>query len=287
MLKKIKRVGGRETVHSPAKVNLLLKVVSRRPDGYHNLVSLVDIVSLSDTLFIEELPRDTVLIDDDKGLLPKGPANTIYRAAMLLKQTYSVKRGVRVYVEKKIPIGAGLGGPSSNAAAVLKALVRLWDLSVGLDDLVRIGVRVGADVPLFLHGTSCIMRGIGEQIEPLSLPKLWYVIVYPGIILHTKTVYEGLKIPLTLARNDITLSARFKTIFDIARTMENDLEPVVFSLYPQVQTIKERLQEAGAIGSLMSGSGSSVFGVFQSEAAAELASDKVRDLGNVFTVHSV
>jgi len=276
-----------EKIYSPAKVNLLLKVLSRRPDGYHNLVSLVDLISLADTLSIEELDDDSILVEDDKGVLPKGPANTMYKAAMLLKEAYAVKKGVHVFVEKNIPIGAGLGGPSSNAATLLKALVRLWSLPVGPQELMNIGVRVGADVPLFLHGKSCIMRGIGEQIEPIQLPELWYVIVYPGIVLHTRDVYEGLKIPLTLAQNDITFSAQLSTAFDIARTMENDLEEAAFSLCPQIQTVKERLREAGAIGSLMSGSGSSVFGVFQNEASAELASGKVRDLGNVFTAHSV
>jgi 4-diphosphocytidyl-2-C-methyl-D-erythritol kinase len=277
----------KEKICSPAKVNLLLKVLSRRPDGYHNLVSLVDLISLADTLFIEELDDNSILVEDDKGVLPKGSANTIYKAAMLLKETYAVKEGVRIFVEKKIPIGAGLGGPSSNAATVLKTLVRLWGLPVGPRELMDIGVKVGADVPLFLHGKSCIMRGIGEQIEPIQLPELWYVIVYPGIVLHTRDVYEGLKIPLTLAQNDIKFSAQLSTAFDIARNMENDLEAVAFSLCPQIHTVKERLREAGAIGSLMSGSGSSVFGVFQNEAAAELASGKVRDLGNVFTAHSV
>jgi 4-diphosphocytidyl-2-C-methyl-D-erythritol kinase len=276
-----------EKIHSPAKVNLLLKVLSKRPDGYHNLLSLVDVISLFDTLYIEQIDEDSVIVDDDKGVLPKGRANSMYRAAALLKETYGVKRGVRVFVEKHIPIGAGLGGPSSNAAALLKALVRLWDLPAGPEELSQLGVRVGADVPLFLHGKSCIMRGIGEQIEPIQLPELWYVIVYPGIVLHTRDVYEGLRIPLTLAQNDIKLSAQLSTAADIARTMENDLERVAFSLCPQIQTVKESLREAGAIGSLMSGSGSSVFGVFQNEAAAELATGKVRDLGNVFTAHSV
>ena len=126
MRQKIDRTDRPEKIYSPAKVNLYLKVLSRRPDGYHNLVSLVDIISLADTLIVQELADDSVLVDDDKGLLPKGPANTIYRAAMLLKQTYSVTRGVRVYVEKKIPIGAGLGGPSSNAATVRSASSPLW-----------------------------------------------------------------------------------------------------------------------------------------------------------------
>jgi 4-diphosphocytidyl-2-C-methyl-D-erythritol kinase len=275
-----------ETFTSPAKVNLFLKVVGKRPDGYHNIVSIVDIISLNDVLRIEETSEDLVTVDDEKHLLPSGPANTIYRAAMLLKETYHVRRGARLFIEKNIPIGAGLGGPSSNAAAALKALVKIWNVPAGTREIFELGSRIGADVPLFLYGKSCVMTGIGEEITPLELPRIWYVIVYPGIVLHTKDVYDGLRISLTLAQNDITLSWKLDTLFDVVRTLQNDLERVAFSMCPEIKTAKERLREAGAIGSLMSGSGSSVFGVFENEADARVASQKVRDLGNVFVVHS-
>ncbi len=274
------------TYPSPAKVNLFLKVLGERPDSYHEIVSLVDIISLEDELRVEEIPEDAVIVEDDGHLLPSGPANTIYRSAALLKEAYRVKRGVRLFVEKKIPIGAGLGGPSSNAAATLIALVKLWGLPASRADLFAIGSKVGADVPLFLYGKPCVMRGVGERITPIEIPRIWYVIVYPGIILHTKEVYGGLKIPLTLAQNDITLSGRFDTVLDVARVLENDLEEVAFSLHPEIENLKDTLREAGAIGSLMSGSGSSVFGVFENEAEARVAAEKVRDLGSVFVVHS-
>jgi len=275
-----------ETFTSPAKVNLLLKVVGKRQDGYHNIVSIVDVISLNDVLHIEEISEDLVEVEDERHLLPSGPANTMYRAAMLLKETYHIRRGARLFIEKNIPIGAGLGGPSSNAATVLKALVKIWNVPAGTREIFELGSRIGADVPLFLYGKSCLMTGIGEEITPFELPRIWYVIVYPGIILHTKDVYGGLKISLTLVRNDITLSWRFDTVLDVVRTLENDLERVAFSMCPEIKTAKERLKEAGAIGSLMSGSGSSVFGLFENEADARVASQKVRDLGSVFVVHS-
>ncbi len=275
------------TVDSPAKVNLLLKVLGKRPDGYHNLVSIVDIVSLSDTLEVEELDEDRVTVVDDRGVLPAGTANTIFRAVMLLKTSYQISKGVRVFVKKRIPIGSGLGGPSSNAAVILRKLVETWKVPVGTDRLMELGASIGADVPLFLHGKACVMTGIGDQIAPIELPRIWYLIVYPGIVLHTKDVYAGLKISLTLAQNDITLSWKFNTVFDVVRTLENDLEKVAFSLCPQIKTAKERLRAAGAIGTLMSGSGSSVFGVFEKEADARVASQEVRDLGSVFVVHSL
>jgi 4-diphosphocytidyl-2-C-methyl-D-erythritol kinase len=193
---------------------------------------------------------------------------------------------VRIWVKKEIPIGAGLGGPSGNAATALNALVNLWSLPISSTGLADLGSKIGADVPLFLYGKSCVMKGVGERITPIKIPHIWYVIIYPGIILHTKDVYGGLKIPLTLAQNDITLSGQLDTVFDVARMLKNDLEKVAFSLHPEIETLKERLQEAGAIGSLMSGSGSSVFGVFENEPDARVAAEKVSDSGSVFVVHS-
>jgi 4-diphosphocytidyl-2-C-methyl-D-erythritol kinase len=271
---------------SPAKVNLFLKVVSKRPDGYHNLVSLVDIISLHDIIHIYEEPTDSVIVEDDRNLLPTGSANTIYRAIMALKEGYGVKHGVRVMVEKKIPIGAGLGGPSSNAAVIIREMARLWRLEATFEDLVAIGKLVGADVPLFMYGKPCIIKGIGDRITPAQLPFLWYVIVYPRVVLRTKEVYEGLRIVLTKSENDINLSDKFNAVSDIADLLENDLEQAAFRQCPGIKSIKERLLQAGALGSLMSGSGSSVFGLFESEGGAREASRKVRDLGSVFIAHS-
>ncbi len=190
-------------------------------------------------------------------------------------------------VEKKIPIGAGLGGPSSNAAGVIREMSRLWGLPASFEDLVALGKLVGADVPLFLYGKTCIMRGIGDIITPAQVPFLWYVIVYPRFVLHTKEVYEGLKIVLTRSENDINLSDTFSSVSDIADLLENDLEPVAFRQCPGIKSIKERLLQAGALGSLMSGSGSSVFGVFENEGGAREALQRVRDLGSVFIAHSI
>jgi 4-diphosphocytidyl-2-C-methyl-D-erythritol kinase len=275
------------TVLSPAKVNLFLKVISKRPDGYHNLVSLVDPISLYDVIHVEDEPTNRVVVEDDRNSLPQGSGNTIYRAIMALKERYGINRGVRVMVEKRIPIGAGLGGPSSNAAVIIKEMSRLWGLQASFEELVALGKLVGADVPLFLYGKTCIMRGIGDIVSPAQVPFLWYLIVYPRFVLHTKEVYEGLKLVLTKTENDINLSHKFSSVSDIADLLENDLEQVAFRQCPGIKSIKERLLQAGALGSLMSGSGSSVFGVFDSEGGAREALQKVEDLGNVFIAHSI
>lgn len=272
---------------SPAKVNLFLKVLSKRVDGYHNIISIVDIISLYDVIHIEEQRDGKVIVKDDKGILPDGERNTIYKAIMLLKETYKVDSGVRVYVEKNIPVGSGLGGPSSNAATVLKGMKEIWELSIGDEELMALGSEIGADVPLFLYGKSCIMKGIGEIILPVELPTLWYLIVYPDVILQTREVYEGLKIVLTKGENDIKLRGKFETTRDIAGILENDLEKIGILICPKIDTIKDRLRRTGSIGALMSGSGSSVFGIFESERAARKASNMVSDMGSIFIAHSI
>jgi 4-diphosphocytidyl-2-C-methyl-D-erythritol kinase len=276
----------KQTFLSPAKVNLFLKVLSKRPDGYHNIISLVDPVSLYDLIHVEEADNDCIIVKDDKGLLPKGEQNTVYRAAKRIKEAYSVQKGVYIYVEKKIPIGSGLGGPSSNAATVLKALSGMWGISITDEEFVDLGRSVGADVPLFLHGKSCIMEGIGDIITPIKLPCLWYLIVYPEVIISTKEAYSRLKIVLTNNENDIKLMGNFKNIVDITGSLENDLEQVGMTMCPQIKTIKDILMEAGALGALMSGSGSSVFGVFQNENDVEKASRFVQNMGSIFKAHS-
>ncbi|MBA4389851.1 MAG: 4-(cytidine 5'-diphospho)-2-C-methyl-D-erythritol kinase [Syntrophus sp. (in: bacteria)] len=277
----------KHTFYAPAKVNLFLKVLSKRPDGYHNIISLVDPIALYDVIHIEEVDDDVIMVRDDKDILPDGEGNTLYRAAKLLKETYSIHKGVRIDVEKMIPIGSGLGGPSSDAATVLEGLSKIWQLSITDEELIGIGKRIGADVPLFLYGKPCIMEGIGDIITPMELPPLSYLVVYPGVIIQTKEVYGRLKIVLTNNENDIKLRGNFKSIGGIANSLENDLEQIGILMCPEIKTIKDKIMEAGAFGSLMSGSGSSVFGIFQNDRDARRASRFVQNMGSVFIANSL
>jgi len=275
------------TALSPAKVNLYLKVLSKRPDGYHNIESIVDPISIYDVIHITETNDSGIVIGDNKGILPAGRDNTIFRAVELLRERYHVRKGIKIFVEKNIPIGSGLGGPSSNAATVLRELAGIWNLDVKGDELLALGKAIGADVPLFLYGRSCIMRGTGDIISPIELPEIWYLVIYPDLEIPTKEVYNRIKIVLTNTENDIRLLGKFKTLYDIANILENDLERVGIIMCPQIKTIKKILKESGATGSLMSGSGSSVFGIFQGEHDAEKALAHVKDLGEVFLAHSL
>lgn len=275
------------TFYAPAKVNLFLKIISRRTDGYHNLVSLVDPIDICDVIHIENAREDEIVITDDKGLLPSGSDNTIYRAAKLLKDTYHIRYGVHIHVEKNIPIGSGLGGPSSDAATVLKGLAGIWQLPCTDQEQNKLGARIGADVPLFLYGKSCIMEGIGDIITPADIPRLSYVVVYPEVVMKTKEVYERLKIVLTKKENDIKLMGVFRDIGDVANKLENDLEQVGITMCPKIGIIKETLKEAGASVALMSGSGSSVFGVFADDEQAQRASHCVKEMGRIYVTKSM
>ncbi len=271
---------------SPAKVNLFLKILSKRADGYHNLFSLVDLISLYDVIKIEEITGDTIVVEDDKDVLPKGEGNTLFRAAKAIKDHYSIKKGVHIYIEKHIPIGSGLGGPSSNAATVLKALTQIWDVHPADTELTKVGAAIGADVPLFLYGKPCTMEGIGDIISPIQLPPLWYVVVYPEYILSTKEAYSRLKIVLTNNQKHTRLMGNFINIDDITGRLENDLEQVGITMCPKIRIIKDRLMDSGAMGSLMSGSGSSVFGIFRNANDMEESARLFRNFGRVFTAHS-
>jgi 4-diphosphocytidyl-2-C-methyl-D-erythritol kinase len=244
-------------------------------------------MSLYDILHVEEEPSGNVIVKDDRGLLPEGERNTVFRAVMLLKKRYGVARGVRVFIEKNIPIGSGLGGPSSNAATALKALNVIWGLHIEEEALRALGAEIGADVPLFIYGRSCIMEGIGERITPVSLPRLWYLVIYPNMVLSTVEVYRRLKIVLTKGENDIKLTGNLATAYDVSRILENDLENVGTLMCPTIEDVKERLIGAGSIGALMSGSGSSVFGIFESEGKARSAFRSLEGMGSLFVTHSI
>lgn len=274
-------------VFSPAKVNLFLKVISKRDDGYHNIVSIVDPISIFDIITLKAINDDLIIVEDDKSMLPKGDGNTVYTAAKALKEFYNIKKGAHIFVQKNIPMGSGLGGPSSNAVSTIKGLINLWHIKTRKEELFEIVKKIGADCPLFLYGKPCKIEGIGEIIKPVEIPKLIYVIVYPDKSLSTKEVYKRVKIVLTKEKNDIKLSDKFKTVRDVIDILHNDLEKAAIDMLPDIKNIKENFIEAGALGSIMSGSGSSVFGIFDSMEKAHMAKKTLSNLGNIFVAKSL
>ncbi|MBW1850193.1 MAG: 4-(cytidine 5'-diphospho)-2-C-methyl-D-erythritol kinase [Deltaproteobacteria bacterium] len=274
-------------IHSPAKLNIRLKVIGRRPDGYHELVSIMVPVNLFDYIDLEAGQTQGIILSCHGYSVPEDEDNLVYRAAQAYFFRIGLKPNLSIKLTKNIPVAAGLGGGSSNAACTLKALNKMWGNPLSFQDLLELAVTLGADVPFFLYSRPCIARGIGEILEPIGKwPKFWYVIVMPPISVSTSWAYGNLRLKLTTDEYGFILRYLEKESIDLAAILENDLEAVTASHFPVINTIKESLINAGAESALMSGSGPSVFGIFNSETHAISAKRHLdsQGLGKVFTV---
>jgi 4-diphosphocytidyl-2-C-methyl-D-erythritol kinase len=254
---------------SPAKVNLMLRVLRRRKDGYHDIKTIFQKISLHDTLGFALKRTGGVSISTNDLNLPTGEGNLVHRAALLVLNRSDYKGGVTVRIRKKIPIAAGLGGGSSNAATTLKALNQLLRLDLSGSELMSMGLKLGADVPFFLMKGSALGSGIGERLQEIQLPKLWYVLIYPNFEVSTASVYE--KLILTKMRFHYRIQKFFRTPKEIFHLLHNDLEKVVSREHPEINEMKECLNAAGASATLMSGSGPTVYGIFPEEGGASKA----------------
>jgi 4-diphosphocytidyl-2-C-methyl-D-erythritol kinase len=268
------------SVLAPAKVNLTLRVLSKRPDGYHEIQSLVQKIGLYDRITLAENPKVGIQFTCSDPALPTDSKNLAYRAAEIFQKKMKFDRGVRIHLEKKIPYGAGLGGGSSDAAAVLLGLPLLWDRSMVREDLLRMAEMLGSDVPLFLHSSPALIRGRGEVVEPVDIPlDAVYVIVYPGFTVSTAWAYSNFrltKIPGNYTISELYGNAGGKLPPDRwGDLLVNDLETCVVQRYPEIARAKELLLRFGAKASMMSGSGSAVFGLFEDSRTAENAAQRM------------
>ncbi len=275
------------TLEAPAKLNLRLKVTGRRPDGYHELVSVMVPVDLTDRVEVEKKDSPGVSLRTTGLPVPRGEDNLAVRAARAFLAKADPGRGISLYLDKRIPLAAGLGGGSSDAGAVLRAMDHMWPGAFSPDDLAEEAARLGADVPFFLQAVPSLARGAGELLEPLGWwPEVWYVLVKPPIAVSTAWVYNRVKIELTTGEYDYIFTLLKNGRFSVADLLENDLERVTETAYPIIGTIKEALREAGAAGALMTGSGPTVFGAFTSPEHARGAGEELlsRKMGDVFVV---
>ncbi|RLB21808.1 MAG: 4-(cytidine 5'-diphospho)-2-C-methyl-D-erythritol kinase [Deltaproteobacteria bacterium] len=273
-------------VLSPAKVNLFLQITGQRSDGYHELLTVFVPVALYDKLTISKSDKGLEVYCSGRGL-PKNQNNLVSRAAISFFEKTGIKKGVKITLIKNIPISSGLGGGSSDAATTLKALNQLWPNALSKEDLEKLALSLGADVPFFLLQKPAIARGIGEILQPIeSFPSFWYVIVSPNLIISTAWAYEKTKLKLTNNRNQNIIKCFKKNIFNIPDLLFNDLERVTLVKYPFLSSIKESLLQLGALGALMTGSGPSIFGLFDSAKKAQEAGNILEsyDKGDVFVV---
>ena len=261
-------------LQAPAKVNYRLDVLRKRPDGYHDLRMLMQRVDLCDAIEITLSETPGVRVSCGRADIPDGPENIAWRAADALLKLSGREQGIDITIAKRIPAGAGLGGGSSDAATVLMGVNELLELGLSDQRLMEIGVKLGADVPFFIFKKTALAEGIGDQLTALDqVPSLWVVLVNPGIHVSTAWVYQNLQLTSKAAPANVPRS--YGSLEDVCAVLSNDLEPVTCGRFPLISELKEMLLAAGARGTLMSGSGSTVFGLFGDEAAARRAAIEV------------
>ncbi|MFH1830734.1 MAG: 4-(cytidine 5'-diphospho)-2-C-methyl-D-erythritol kinase [Pseudomonadota bacterium] len=267
------------TLKTPAKVNIFLRVIRKRPDGYHDLQMVMLPLSLYDEIQLKLRPAGIDITVDgisDKGMA--GEKNLAYRAAKIISEKTGKKLGVRIELTKNIPVAAGLGGGSSDAAAVLKGLNELWELGLATDKLAELGKTLGADVPFFCHNGPAFVEGIGDRVTVYdSFPNLSFLLINPGFSVSTSWIYKQWDLQLTLHTPDARVRPLFQVFSDVIASLHNDLERVTISAHPEIETIKTALKDAGAKGVLMSGSGPTVFGVFAEKASRDAAREHIND----------
>lgn len=272
---------------APAKLNLLLKITGQRTDGYHELLSVLVPVDLYDKLRISKLEKGLEIHWRGREV-PTGKNNLVNKAAASFFKKTGIRKGAKIRVIKNIPVSSGLGGGSSDAAATLRGLNQLWGNPLSRGEMEELALPLGADVPFFLLQRPSIARGIGEILQPIeNFPDSWYVIVSPNLTVSTRWAYRRTELRLTNRDNQSRVENLKKAIFNIPDILSNDLESVTLSEYPFLRSIKASLIKLGALGALMTGSGPSLFGLFDSakkahEAGRTLAS-RWRN-GDVFVV---
>lgn len=255
-------------VKAPAKINLTLDVLYKRPDNYHEVEMIMTTVDLSDRIGLESRKDGQIKINSTNGFIPDDNRNLAYQAAQLMKDTYGIKEGVTIVIDKEIPVAAGLAGGSSDAAATLKGLNELWHLNLSIDTLAELGAKIGSDVSFCVYGGTALATGRGEKIQHLPAPPTcWVVLAKPKIGVSTAQVYGGLNVDEVEHPNTKQMIEAIEKndYFLMCETVGNVLESVTFELHPEVVTIKEQMKRFGADAVLMSGSGPTVFGLVDNE----------------------
>lgn len=264
------------------KVNLGLDVVRKREDGYHEVRMIMQTVGVYDKIDLRRSQEPGIRVETNLYYLPNNENNLAYKAARLLMEEFGVKEGVDIQIRKFIPVAAGMAGGSTDAAAVLFGVNKMFTLGLSMEELMERGVKLGADVPYCVMRGTALSEGIGEILTPLPpMPQCKILIAKPSLSVSTKFVYENLRLN-TLKPEEhpdidrIADAIRRQDLYAVAKNLGNLLETVTIPAHPVIQDIKEKMKELGAVNALMSGSGPTVFGLFTSPAAAEHAYEEMR-----------
>lgn len=270
-------------LQAAAKINLGLDVLRRRPDGYHEVKMVMQTVDICDRLEFTRLSEDCIRVMTNKQELPADEHNLIYKAAKLMKDTFGIREGIAVKLEKNIPIAAGMAGGSTDAAAAIHGMDAIFGLGLSLEEKQKLGVKIGADVPYCLMGGTALSEGIGEVLTALpDVPEAYLVVAKPDIDVSTKFVYENLHADRLTAHPDIdgmVENIRRGDLEGITSRMENVLETVTVKHYPIIEEMKDFLKKQGAMNALMSGSGPTVFAIFEKEQTAHSAYLAMKEKG--------
>ncbi|WP_214534258.1 4-(cytidine 5'-diphospho)-2-C-methyl-D-erythritol kinase [Staphylococcus pseudintermedius] len=256
---------------APAKINLTLDTLYKRDDGYHEVEMIMTTIDLSDRLSFEKRNDSRIVLKVDETFIPSDDRNLAYRAALLMKETYQIKQGVTITLEKNIPVAAGLAGGSSDAAATMRGMNRLFELNRSLDELSELSAAIGSDVPFCVYGTTALCKGRGEILEILpKTPSAWVIVAKPQAGLSTPEIYGGLDLSQPFpVHTEQCLKAIEENEYDaLCKSLSNRLEPVSMQLQPEIAKIKTNMLNNGADGALMSGSGPTVYGFAQRERQA-------------------
>ena len=268
---------------SLAKINLGLDVIGRRENGYHDVRMVMQTIYLYDDVTVKKTEEPGIVVKTNLSYLPVNEDNIAYKAAKMLIDEFGIEQGVEITLNKHIPVAAGLAGGSSNAAAVLVGMNRIFDLKLSQKDMMERGVKLGADVPYCVMRGTVLAEGIGEILTPLPpMPKCYILIAKPGINVSTKVVYE--KLDSKPIENHPNIDAIINgleenDVYKVAASLGNVLEAVTIEDYPVIEDIKDAMKEAGALNAMMSGSGPTVFGIFDDKKVAKEAKEKIKAMG--------
>lgn len=269
-----------------AKVNLVLDVLRRRPDGYHDVKMIMQNLDIYDelTFTVDESKQErSITISANKEGIPTDSRNLIYKAIELMFDEFNIEATIHVHLEKNIPVEAGMAGGSTDCAATLKAVNELFDLHLDVQKLMELGVKLGADVPYCILGKTALSEGIGEVLTPVNpLPPCYVLVVKPPIGVSTKMVYTNLRaneLSHHLDVDGMVVALEKGDLEKVTSYMENVLETVTVKLYPEIEEIKTIMKEQGALNSLMSGSGPTVFGIYRDEDVAKKTASYIKELG--------
>ena len=257
---------------APAKINLSLDVLHKREDGYHEMKMVMTSVDLADRIVLKTIEEDRIVIHSTNGFLPLDQRNHAYKAAKLLKDTYHIEKGVDITIEKNIPIAAGLAGGSSDAAATLRGLNRLWDLKLTKDELATLGEKIGSDVPYCIYGGTAYATGRGEKIQQIKdIPQCWVVLVKPKKGISTWTVFENLSFDQLVHPEipQMLTAIQDNDYNQMVDSTGNALETVSAVKQPDIKRIKKKMIQFGADAALMSGSGPTIYALCKKYSKAQ------------------